>query len=351
MSELKLRPSKAILRSGFQQFTVGDLVGVMNKRNRRQFLQTVGALAVGMSPAAIAVATPGVGTEAVAAGAGVAQLSDSNIGKKPLRLGLILDIGKDPEVAMAKVHELGLPTCQVYTSEVNVGIASRLRAALDARGIEATSLVVGGPGREVWDFYGGPLTIGLVPRDTRAARIAHIKKASDLAKACGIAAVQTHCGFIPENPNEPLYKETVEAMRDVAGYCRKNGQNFRYETGQETPITLVRAIQDVGMDNQGVNFDLANLILYGKANPVDAIEILGRYVQGIHAKDGLWPTNPKDLGEEVPIGKGKVDFPRIIARLKEMNYRGAVTIEREISGLRQMEDVRAAKEYLERLIG
>ena len=74
-------------------------------------------------------------------------------------------------------------------------------------------------------------------------------------------------------------------------------------------------------------------------------------MQGIHAKDGLWPTNPRKLGEEVPIGKGKVDFPRIIARLKELNYRGAVTIEREISGAQQVEDLRAAKAYLEKLIG
>jgi L-ribulose-5-phosphate 3-epimerase len=325
--------------------------GKMNRRNRREFLQTAaGALAMGMTPAPTA-ATVSANTERVAAGSSTPQASDVNAGKKPLRLGLIVDIGKDPDAAMAKVRDLGLPTCQVFTSDVDLGIAARLRAVLDARGIEVTSLVVGGPGREVWDFYGGPLTVGIVPRETRGARIAHIKKASNLAKVCGIVSVQTHCGFIPENPNELLYKETVEAMRDVAGYCRKNGQNFRYETGQETPITLLRAIRDVGMDNQGVNFDLANLILYGKANPVDAIEILGPYVQGIHAKDGLWPTNPKDLGEEVPIGKGKVDFPRIIARLKEMNYRGAVTIEREISGPQQMEDVRAAKEYLEKLIG
>src|SRR5260370_29889945 len=117
-------------------------------------------------------------------------------------------------------------------------------------------------------------------------------------------------------------------MRAVASYCRRNAQNVRYETGQETAITLMGAIHDVGLDNQGVKFDLGNLILYGKANPVDAIELLGPYVQGIHAKDGLWPTNPRKLGEEVPIGKGKVDFPRIIARLKELNYRGAVTIER-----------------------
>jgi len=128
-------------------------------------------------------------------------------------------------------------------------------------------------------------------------------------------------------------------------------QNFRYETGQETPITLVRAIRDVGLENQGVNFDLANLILYGKANPVDAIETLAPYVQGIHAKDGLFPTNPRQLGEEVTIGKGKVDFPLIIARLKQLQYGGAVTIEREISGPKQIADVRAAKEYLGALIG
>jgi sugar phosphate isomerase/epimerase len=329
----------------------------MKRQNRRGFLQSsVGALAAGVWPGREAIMS-GENFEALKPfrpeyrAAYSAQKAFGNEGKKPLRLGLIMGIGNDPDAAMAKVHELGVPTCQAYFEKFEPGLAERLTKALEKYGIEATSVVVGGPGKEVWDFYEGPLTIGLVPRETRAARIAHIKKASDFAKECGVAAVQTHCGFIPENPNEPLYKETVAAMREVAEYCKRNGQNFRYETGQETPITLVRAIRDVGLDNQGVNFDLANLILYGKANPVDAIEILGPYVQGIHAKDGLWPTNPKDLGEEVAIGKGKVDFPRIIARLKEMKYPGAVTIEREISGPQQMEDVRGAKEYLEKLIG
>src|SRR5213082_3181614 len=252
---------------------------------------------------------------------------------------------------MAKVRDLGLPTSQVFVDEIEPDLVGRLRQALEKHQIEATSVVVGGPGREMWDFYEGPLTIGVVPRETRAARIARMKRGSDFAKACGIPAVQSHAGFIPENPNDPVYKETVAAMREVVEYCRRNGQQFRYETGQETPITLVRAMQDVGLDNQGVNFDLANLILYGKANPVDAIEILAPHVQGIHAKDGLWPTNPRALGKEVPIGRGKVDFPRIIARLKQLNYQGAVTIEREISGPQQMEDVRNAKMYLQKLIG
>lgn len=327
----------------------------MNKQNRRAFLQTsAGALAVGLSPAALATLRAGATVGKLAPEASPAQTAQSvpsNEGKKPLRLGLIIGIGKDPDSAMAKVHDLGLVTCQAFVDDFEPGLAVRLRQALEKYGIEATSLVVGGPGKEVWDFYQGPLTIGLVPREARAARIAHIKKASDFAEKCGISALQTHCGFIPENPNDPVYQETVTAMREVAGYCKRNGQNFRYETGQETPITLVRAILDVGLDNQGVNFDLANLILYGKANPVDAIELLGPYVQGIHAKDGLWPTNPKELGREVPIGTGKVDFPRVIARLKQLNYRGAVTIEREISGPQQVEDVRAAKAYLEKLIG
>lgn len=325
------------------------------KENRRAFIQTsAGIIAAGLSPAMSASMNALSGTAAESAPPKFSTqnpFTTANAGKKPLRLGLIIGISKDPEAAIAKVHDLGLPTCQAFVDDFEEGLAARLRQALDKHGVEATSVVVGGPGREIWDFYDGPLTIGLVPRDTRAARLAQIKKGSDFAKLCGIAAVQTHCGFIPENPNDPVYKEVVPVIREAADYCRRNGQNFRYETGQETPITLMRTIQDVGLDNQGINFDLANLILYGKANPVDAIEILGPYVQGIHAKDGLWPTNPKDLGKEVPIGKGKVDFPRIIARLKQLNYPGAVTIEREISGPQQVEDVRAAKKYLEGLIG
>lgn len=326
----------------------------MNKQNRRAFLQTSAVALVGSLGPGRAVLLQGANSGALVSGlnSGLAsQAVASNNGKKPLRLGLIIGIGKDPDAALAKVHDLGLPTCQVFVDDFGPEQIARLRLAIERYSIEATSVVVGGPGKEVWDFYQGPLTIGLVPPETRAARVMHIKKASDFAQQCDIPAVQTHCGFIPENPNDQLYKETVTAIREVAAYCKRNGQNLRYETGQETPITLVRAIQDVGLDNQGVNFDVANLILYGKANPVDALELLGPFVQGIHAKDGLWPTNPRDLGEEVPIGKGKVDFPRVIARLKEMNYRGAVTIEREISGPQQMADVRAAKVYLENLIG
>jgi L-ribulose-5-phosphate 3-epimerase len=320
----------------------------MHQPNRRTFLHASAAtVAASLRPDAFGMASPSDEPRPGTSETGDRLASQ----KKPLRLGLIIPMGKDPDQAIAKVHALGLPTAQVFVNEFVPGLDQRLRGALRKYAIEPTAIVVGGPGKEVWDFYQGPLTIGLVPRETRQARIAQIKQGSEFAKACGISAVQTHCGFMPENPNDPLYRETIIAMREVASYCKRNGQRFRYETGQETPITLVRALLDVGLDNQGVNFDVANLILYGKANPVDAIELLAPYIEGIHAKDGLWPTNPKDLGTEVPIGTGKVDFPRIISRLKELNYGGAVTIEREISGPQQIEDIRAAKAYLAKLIG
>jgi L-ribulose-5-phosphate 3-epimerase len=268
-----------------------------------------------------------------------------------MRLGIILGLSADPQADIKRVHDLGFPTCQLGIRATDDAAAAKLRQALDMYHVEATCAVSGGPGREVYDFYQGPQTIGLVPREFRDARIARMKEVSDFAKKTGITAVQSHCGFIPENPNDPAYTETVEAIRTVAAHCKRNGQNFRCETGQETPITLVRTIRDVGLDNVGVNFDAANLILYGKANPVDAVETLGPYIQGVHAKDGLYPTDPKNLGVEVPIGEGKVNFPVLIEKLKKIGYKNPLTIEREIRGEKQTADILAAKAYLEKLIG
>ena len=269
------------------------------------------------------------------------------------RLGVVIGItGKNtPESAIARVHSLGLPTCQVGAGPApNVSQAKPLKDALVQQGVEATAVMTLGPGKMVWDFYHGPQTIGLVPQDTRRARIDALKRASDLAKAADIKAVHTHCGFIPENPNRPLYGETVDAIREVADYCKANGQMFLMETGQESPITMLRAIEDAGTGNIGVNLDTANLILYGKGEPVGALDVLGKYVHGLHAKDGLYPTDPKKLGKEVAIGKGRVRFPEVMQSLKKLNYTGPITIEREISGPQQEADIRSSIRYLSNLI-
>ena len=216
--------------------------------------------------------------------------------------------------------------------------------------VTATTVEVVGPPPLEWNFLRGPATIGLVPPATRAARIDALRQVSDFAKLVGISQVQTHCGFIPEDPDDALYPGTVEAIRTVAQHCHDNGQYFLMETGQETPTTMSRVIRDVGMPNLGVGLDTANLILYGKANPVDAVDILGPHVRSIHAKDGRWPTDPSQLGEEVLIGKGLVDFRAVFTKLHRLGYTGAVTIERETSGPQQIEDVRQEKLYLEKIL-
>lgn len=301
-----------------------------NPGGRRRFLQNV------LGAAAIAA----VGTAATAATTA-----------RP-RLGVVTSAtGKGgPDAGIAKVHALGFPTCQVHVGMSPPGMLEPLREALAKYQVEATAVMTLGEGKTVWDFYQGPLTIGIVPRATRAGRIDALKRASDLAKKLGIEAVHTHCGFIPEDPNEPLYNDAVSAIREIASYCKGNGQSFMMETGQETPITLLRAIEDTGLDNVRVNLDTANLILYGKGEPVGALDVIGKYVHGLHAKDGLYPTDPKKLGKEVAIGEGRVDFPKVIQGLKKLNYTGPITIEREISGPKQEADLRASKKFLENLI-
>jgi len=267
-----------------------------------------------------------------------------------MRLGLIVSVQEDADKALKLVHDLGIPTCQASTDDFSDRVYTALKDAIEKYGIEVTAInSSGGPPNE-YDFYEGPLTIGVVPKEYRQQRIDNFRSASDFAKRLGIPAFHTHYGFIPENPNDPEYPGVVEALRQVATHLKGNGQMMLYETGQETPITMLRAITDAGLDNQFVNLDTANLILYAKGNPLDALDLLGKLVRGVHAKDGLFPTDPKKLGEEVPIGQGKADFPKLIPRLKELGYTGALTIEREISGPKQLEDIKKEKAYLEKLI-
>ena len=232
---------------------------------------------------------------------------------------MIAPVYDGPETAIARVKELGMSNCFLslddYIGRFSTSGAQRLSAMLDKYGVTATSVEIVGPGRLVWNFVDGPSTIGLVPPATRAARIDALKQTSDFAKRMGIPRVQTHCGFIPENPNDPLYDQVVHAIRDITIHCAGNGQDFLMETGQETPTTMSRAILDVNQPNLGVGLDTANLILYGKANPVDAVDMIGQHVRSVHAKDGMWPTDPMQLGEEVLIGTGRVDFLQVFSKL------------------------------------
>ncbi|MEO6802469.1 MAG: sugar phosphate isomerase/epimerase family protein [Granulicella sp.] len=279
----------------------------------------------------------------------------SNAGFAPMALGLLIKPARDPEAIISRVKELGIPTCFLslddYIGKFNKSIADQLGGLLHKYGIVPTAAEVVGPGKLTWDFIHGPATIGIVPRATRAARVDALKQTSDFAKMLGIPNVQTHCGFIPEDPADPLYEEAVLAIRELAEHCAGNGQSFLMETGQETPTTVSRTIKDVDRPSLGVGLDTANLILYGKANPSDAVDILGPHIRSVHAKDGKWPTDPDKLGQEVLIGAGLVDFKQVFTKLHKVGYRGAISIERETSGPKQIEDVKQEKIYLERILG
>ncbi len=269
-----------------------------------------------------------------------------------LQIGVMVPLKAEPELEFRKVVELGLRSCQVanwnpdlWTDE----IGDKLVAAARKQGVTISALWTGYPGPSVWNFTEGPKTIGLVPPEHRAVRVAALKKGADFAARCQLPATITHVGFLPNDPADPNYLATVDAIRDVAAHCARRGLEFWFETGQETPVVLLRTIELVKTGNLGINLDPANLILYGMANPVDALDVFGRYVKGVHAKDGLYPTDGTNLGKEVPLGEGKVNFPVLIPKLKACGFTGALTIEREISGPQQTADIKKAVTLLQPL--
>jgi sugar phosphate isomerase/epimerase len=270
-----------------------------------------------------------------------------------IKLGVLARLEEGPAEMLRKVKELGFPTCQVSTwrsTQLEEATAIQLREAAVAQGVEISTIWAGLPGRHVWDFLEGPTTIGLVPEATRAERLAVLKRSADFAAMVGVPSITTHVGFIPENPSDPQYQPVVAALRELAVYCAERNLGFWFETGQETPITLLRTLQDIGTDNLGINLDPANLLMYGRANPVDALDIFGPYVRGVHAKDGEYPTNGRQLGVEKPLGEGRVNFPALLKKLKALGFSGALTIEREISGPQQIEDIQKGKRLLEEIL-
>lgn len=270
-----------------------------------------------------------------------------------LPLGVIARLEEGPEEALEKVSQLGFPTCQLtcwHPEWLAQEVAERLVASSKRHGVEVTTIWAGMPGRYVWDFIEGPSTIGLVPPETRAARLEALKLGAEFAQRVGVPSITAHVGFIPDNPADPVYAGLIVALKEIASDCAERGLEFWFETGQETPVTLLRTFEDMGAENLGVNLDPANLLLYGKANPVDALDVFGQYVRGVHAKDGEYPTNGRQLGVEKPLGQGRVGFPALLAKLLALGYEGALTIEREISGPQQIADIQAGKRFLEEVL-
>jgi len=266
-----------------------------------------------------------------------------------LKIGVLVSLTQNINEEVKKVREFGLDSCQIccwnpamYTDEM----AEAIKTALKQYDVEISSLWTGYTGPAVWNFIDGPNTLGLVPPEYREQRVKDLIAGAEFAAKINAPSTSTHAGFIPESPKDPLYAGTIAALTQIASRCKELGLDFCFETGQETPVTLLRAMTDIGTGNCGVNLDPANLLMYGKANPVDALDTFGTWVKGVHAKDGDVPTDPMNLGPELPLGEGKVNFPVFVKKLKACGYKDALTIEREISGPKQIEDIKKAIELL-----
>jgi len=267
---------------------------------------------------------------------------------KKMKLGLIVGLHDNMVDEFKKIEDIGIPTCQVTGTAEDMVLRHKLDRVADAMAktkIEVSSIFFVFEG-QTYNNATGPKTDGLVPEKHRARRADLTIRAAKLVKQLGVVNVTSHVGFIPDDEASPLYLKFLKVMKTVAKELLANGQNYCFETGQELPSTLKRAIDHVGTGNLFINLDPANLILYGKANPLDAVAIFGPWVRGMHAKDGVWPNRGESLGQETRLGEGMVNFPLLLRRLKACGFTGPVTIEREISGPQQVTDIKHAMKLL-----
>ncbi|MBL8829895.1 MAG: sugar phosphate isomerase/epimerase [Planctomycetaceae bacterium] len=250
----------------------------------------------------------------------------------PIGVFASIDAGLGVKLEVAK--ELGVPTIQLHAPHASSRTPARAQeflAKLKSYGITLTAVFGGFKGESYADIPTVVKTVGLVPAETRAARTKEMKEISDFAKLLGCPVVALHVGFVPHDRNDPLYKDVLAVTREVCDHCKANGQALHLETGQETAEGLLQFIGDVQRDNLFVNFDPANMILYGSGEPIAALKKVGKYVRSIHCKDGTWAKHPgKEWGCEVPLGQGDVGMYNYLHTLKEIGYTGPLTIEREI---------------------
>ncbi len=250
------------------------------------------------------------------------------------------------------IKELGLPTIQLHAPHAekrNVETAQQLKKQLDEMNVVCTAVFGGFEGESYADIPTVARTIGLVPQETRQGRLAEMRDIADFTKALGCDTVALHLGFIPEDPADPQYAEVVAATVELCNHCEGNDQYLHLETGQESAEGLMEFIAKVGSERLKINFDPANMILYGTGEPIEALRKVAPHVRSVHCKDATWSDKPGETwGAEVPLGKGDVDIKAYLATLKEIGYDGALTIEREIpeEPERQKSEIGAAVDLL-----
>lgn len=172
-------------------------------------------------------------------------------------------------------------------------------------------------------------TGGYLPDATWPIRKQLTVAAGKLAAELELKLLSTHIGFIPPSSHED-YGKLVDRVSEVAAALAPLGVTLLTETGQEEAPTLLQFLNDLSQRNVGVNFDPANMILYGAGDPIAAIRTLDRHIRHVHVKDAVASSQPGiTWGQEVPFGVGQVPHAEFLLALKEIGYTGPLAIECE----------------------
>ncbi|MCA9054082.1 MAG: TIM barrel protein [Planctomycetaceae bacterium] len=272
-------------------------------------------------------------------------------------IGVFTSIDAGLGVHLDVVRELEIPSVQVHAPHAgnrNPAAAEGFLAQCADAGITVTCVFGGFDGESYADIPTTARTVGLVPEETRAARAQEMKEISDFARTLGCNAVGLHIGFVPEDRDCKSYRGLLDCTRELLDHVAGNDQNLHLETGQESADHLLEFIGDVGRNNLFINFDPANMILYGTGDPITALKQVGHLVRSVHCKDARWaPEGQRGQawGCETPLGEGDVGMETYLRTLHDLGYTGPLTIEREIAHdrERQKADIGAAVQLLEQL--
>jgi sugar phosphate isomerase/epimerase len=271
-------------------------------------------------------------------------------------IGVFASIDAGLGVKLEVVRELGLTSIQLHSPHRESRTpenAKAFLAKLKDYGISISTLFLGFVGESYESIAITAQTVGLVPEATRAERLAEAKEISDFAKLLGVKEIGFHIGFVPHDQTSSQYSGVVQTIQQLCDHLAGNGQQLHLETGQEDVDSLLKFIADVKRSNIFINFDPANLILYGIGDPIGALKKVAHLVRSVHCKDAIATTGKPgiDWGREVPFGTGQIDAKRFIRTLKEIGYRGPLTIEREIpeDPIRQKEEIGQAVRLIKEL--
>ena len=272
-------------------------------------------------------------------------------------IGVFASVDAGLGVNFDVVKELKIPSIQLHAPHKGTRTREAAEAFLSKctdAGVTITCVFGGFDGESYADIETTARTVGLVPESTRAERVQEMKEISDFARLLGVTVVGLHIGFVPEDTTSESYQDLLLTTRDLLDHVKANGQNLHLETGQETADHLLHFISDVQRDNLFINFDPANMILYGTGEPIEALKKVGQYVRSVHCKDATWAAEGRrgqDWGREVPLGDGDVGMETYLKTLYEIGYDGPLTIEREIpeEPAQQKADIGKAVSLLEGL--